>query len=160
MLPIRTILLPTDLSDWSENAFQAACGLARGFGARVMVLYVKAPPVVAYGELGPVVPDPIQTTDDLIDRLGEMHHVDPRLRVEYRVADGDPASEIVRLAKELPADLVVMATHGRTGLRRLLMGSVAEAVVRRASCPVLTLKTPFPAAVETPAPADREPVMV
>jgi universal stress protein A len=61
------------------------------------------------------------------------------------VAEGDPAEMILRVAEEVHADLIVMGTHGRTGLSRLLMGSVAEQVVRRAPCPVLTMKAPFPA---------------
>jgi len=60
--------------------------------------------------------------------------------------EGDVATEILRLAQETGSDLIVMGTHGRTGLARLLMGSVAEQVVRKAPCPVLTVKTPFPAA--------------
>src|SRR5262249_48839479 len=63
--------------------------------------------------------------------------------IEYRLSEGDPAVEIIRLAAEVKANLIVMGTHGRTGLGRLMMGSVAEAVLRRAPCPVLTLKAPF-----------------
>ena len=65
---------------------------------------------------------------------------DPTVPYEHRLITGDPATAIARLAEEEQADLIVMGTHGRTGLTRLLMGSVAEAVVRRAPCPVLTYK--------------------
>ena len=61
---------------------------------------------------------------------------------EFRTLHGDPATEIVRLAEQERVDLIVMATTGRTGLRRVLMGSVAEAIVRQATCPVLSLKEP------------------
>jgi nucleotide-binding universal stress UspA family protein len=143
MLPIRTILHPTDFSERSQYAFQTAHSLARDHGAGLVVLYVRAPTVVAYGEMGPIVPDPIQTPDDVKDRLSALHVLDPWVEVEYRVRDGDPAAETIRLASEVKANLIVMGTHGRTGLGRLLMGSAAEAVLRRAPCPVLTLKAPF-----------------
>jgi hypothetical protein len=75
---------------------------------------------------------------------------------------GDPASAILRVTQELPADLIVMGTHGRTGLGRLLMGSVAEQVVRKAPCPVVTVKTPLPEkkASEVPTGSDKEKVEV
>ncbi|HKI30379.1 MAG TPA: universal stress protein [Gemmataceae bacterium] len=162
MLPIRTILHPTDFSERSEDAFQAASSLARDHGARIVVVYVRAPAVMigAFGELGPVVPDPVQTPADVKERLSALHVLDPALEVEYRVAEGDPATEIVQQARALAANLIVMGTHGRTGLGRLLRGSVAEVVLRRAPCPVLTLKAPlFVGAVETTT-AAREPAAV
>jgi nucleotide-binding universal stress UspA family protein len=157
MLPIRTILHPTDFSERSEHAFQAAYSLARDHGSRLVVAYVRAPTVVAYGEMGPIVPDPVQTPDDVRSRLDGRHVLDPWVEVEYRVADGGPAEEIVRLASEIDANLIVMGTHGRTGLGRLLMGSVAEAVLRHAPCAVLTLKAPFAAGVAPPAPVEGQP---
>jgi nucleotide-binding universal stress UspA family protein len=63
------------------------------------------------------------------------------IQVEHVLREGDAAAEILRMAKELPSDLIVLGTHGRTGPRRMVMGSVAEAVLRHASCPVLTLKS-------------------
>jgi nucleotide-binding universal stress UspA family protein len=66
------------------------------------------------------------------------------------LTDGEPYAEILRVAEDDGCDLIVMGTHGRTGLRRLLMGSVAEQVLRQASCPVLTVKTPFPESVSAP----------
>jgi nucleotide-binding universal stress UspA family protein len=143
MLPIRTILHPTDFSERSEYAFQAAYSLARDHGSRLVVAYVRAPTVVAYGELGPIVPDPVQTPEDVKSRLTARHVLDPWVEVDYRVADGEPAAEIVRLAGKDNANLIVMGTHGRTGVGRLLMGSVAEAVLRHAPCAVMTLKAPF-----------------
>lgn len=73
---------------------------------------------------------------------------DPNVKYEHRMVTGDPAGRIVELAEEENIDLIVMGTHGRTGLKRLLMGSVAEAVVRRAKCPVLTFKEPHPPEAE------------
>lgn len=144
MLPVRTILHPTDFSEQAQHAFAAAHALARDHGSRLVVLYVRAPAVVGYGELGPVVPDPMWEPADVKATLAALRLPDPGVEVEYRVAEGDTAAEIVRLARVLAADLIVMGTHGRTGLGRLLLGSVAEAVLRRAPCPVLTLREPFP----------------
>jgi nucleotide-binding universal stress UspA family protein len=152
MLELRTILHPTDFSERSEGAFQAACSLARDHGARLVVLYVQQPDVVVCAEYTAYVPDPIQTPADVKESLSARHAIDPGLDVEYRVANGDPTAQILHAARELNANLIVMGTHGRTGLGRLLMGSVAEAVSRRAPCPVLTLKAPFPVgAVESAA---------
>jgi nucleotide-binding universal stress UspA family protein len=72
------------------------------------------------------------------------------VRVEHRLVAGDPGAEILRAAREEPCDLIVMGTHGRTGLGRVLLGSVAEQVVRRAPCPALTVKAP----AESGRPAD------
>jgi nucleotide-binding universal stress UspA family protein len=77
--------------------------------------------------------------------LEQIRPADPRLEVRHRLAEGDPAEEILRAAEEEGADLIVMGTHGRGGLSRLLMGSVAEAVMRKALCPVLTVRGPIPA---------------
>jgi nucleotide-binding universal stress UspA family protein len=142
MLSIRTILHPTDFSERSEHAFHLACSLARDHGARVVLLHVVSIPVAAYE--GVVLPPPIEeATEDAKRRLSQMEPAG--IPVEHRVAEGDAAEMILRVAEEVHADLIVMGTHGRTGLSRLLMGSVAEQVVRRAPCPVLTTKSPFPA---------------
>jgi nucleotide-binding universal stress UspA family protein len=82
---------------------------------------------------------------------------DPAVKIEHRLAEGDPAREILRVARETGCDLIVMGTHGWTGLGRLLMGSVAEQVVRKATCPVLTVKTPIPDTA-IPAPSGGEAV--
>jgi nucleotide-binding universal stress UspA family protein len=160
MLSIRTILHPTDFSERAEYAFRAACSLARDHGARLVILYVQHPDVVGFAEYTACVPDPIQTPADVKETLSARHAIDPRLDVEYRVAEGDPAAQIVHAATELDADLIVMSTHGRTGLGRLLMGSVAEAVSRGAPCPVLTLKVPFPVRPAEPAGAIKESATV
>ena len=78
--------------------------------------------------------------------------------MDTRVHEGDPATQIVRVAQETRCDLIVLGTHGRTGLGRLLMGSVAEQVLRKAPCPVLTVKTPFPETSSAPGVPAREPV--
>jgi nucleotide-binding universal stress UspA family protein len=150
VLPIQTILHPTDFSDHSDFAFRLACALARDYGARLVLLHVAAQPVIVYGE-GVVPPDPEEYLEALKKKLFALEVLDPSVRAERRLKEGDPVTEILAEARETNADLVVMGTHGRTGLGRLLMGSVAEQVVRKASCPVLTVRTPFPEPVPSGA---------
>src|SRR5262245_14240243 len=152
MLSLRTILHPTDFSERSDYAYRLACALARDYGARLLILHVVPPPVTVIGDAvwaGPVHID----FKELQDKLSKLQGPDP-VRVERRLEEGNPAEEIVRVAREAPCDLIVMGTHGRRGLGRLLLGSVAEQVLRQAPCPVVTVKAPFPA----PAPAPAVPV--
>jgi nucleotide-binding universal stress UspA family protein len=141
MLPVRTILYPTDFSERSDAGFRLACALARDYDARLIVLHVVPTPAIVY--LGGVVPpEPDQTRQQLWDKLRLMRPDDPAITLEHRLVEGEPAPAILHLAEKLNCDLIVLGTHGRTGLGRFLMGSVAEQVLRRASCPVVTVKTP------------------
>jgi nucleotide-binding universal stress UspA family protein len=144
MFPIRTILHPTDFSDPSRYAFQVACALAKDHGAKLLVLHAEAVPVVAYTE-GVVVPLDLEAyRESMTDTLHQVRPADPAVWVEHRLELGpDPVTEILRVAESEHCDLIVMGTHGRTGLRRVLMGSVAEHVMRKAPCPVLTVRGPF-----------------
>ena len=147
MRPIRTILHPTDFSERSANAFEVACTLARDSGARLIVLHVLERPVIAYTGVAMAPPAPGPSEDERIALLKQLHQVQPptpAVAVEHRLEQGDPATGILQIAQEVGCDLIVMGTHGRTGLGRLLLGSVAEKVLRKAPCPVLTVKTPFP----------------
>jgi nucleotide-binding universal stress UspA family protein len=150
VLPFHTLLHPTDFSDRSEYASRLACLLARDYGARLVVVHVAVPPVVVYGE-GVVPPEPEVFRAQAQEKLDRLEAPGAELRLERRLAEGDPVTEILHLAQEIGADLIVMGTHGRTGLSRLLMGSVAEQVVRQAPCPVLTVRMPFAEAVPVPA---------
>jgi nucleotide-binding universal stress UspA family protein len=143
MLAIHTVLHPTDFSESSDFAFRLACTLARDYGARLVVVYVAEPPVPLYGD-GVVIPPPDVDKEPLRVQLQQLRPRDPKVPVEHRLAEGDAATEILSLAKETQADVIVMGTHGRTGLSRVLMGSVAEQVVRKAPCPVVTVKSPQP----------------
>lgn len=138
---MRKILFPTDFSHTGDAALALATSLARERGATLLVVHVEEPPA-AYGggEMYYGMPDPM--TEDLQRMLNAVVPPDPAVPYEHRLITGDPASAITRLAQEEEVDLIVMGTHGRTGLMRFLMGSVAEAVVRRAPCPVLTLRQP------------------
>lgn len=137
----KKILFPTDFSHTGDASLRLATALARDSGAELLIVHVQEPPM-AYGggELYYGVPNP--AVEDLERMLAAVKPTDPNVRYQHRLATGDPASAIVRLAEEEKADLIVMGTHGRTGFFRLLMGSVAEAIVRRAKCPVLTFKEP------------------
>ncbi len=143
MLAIRTILHPTDFLEHSMHAYWLASALARDYGARLVALHVVAAPTVVYGE-GVVPPDPAALQAEAVARLQALPAPSGKVAVERHVVEGDAAEVTLRLAKELHADLIVMGTHGRTGLGRLLMGSVAERVLREADCPVLTVKATVP----------------
>jgi nucleotide-binding universal stress UspA family protein len=106
--------------------------------------------------LGPLVPEPVEIAKELREKPAALRPPDPAVRFEGRLCEGEPAEEIIRLAGKTRSDLIVMGTHGRTGLGRLLLGSVAEEVLRRAPCPVLLLKKPFPDGAPSAAPSDAE----
>jgi nucleotide-binding universal stress UspA family protein len=141
MLSLQTILHPTDFLECSAYAFQLACALARDHGARLLVLHVPVPPpLVTYGELEKALQAPGGYRATLLDQLNRLQPADPGIGVEHLLQEGDPATEILQVAQARLCDLIVMGTHGRTGLSRLLVGSVAETVLRHAPCPVLLVK--------------------
>ena len=144
----QKILFPTDFSPASEVVLRHATALAKGNNATLLILHVEEPPL-AYGsgEMFYSVSD--FSTESLQKLLDKVTPPDPAVPVVRRLVTGDPASEIPRVAKEENVDLIVMGTHGRTGLLRMLMGSVAELVVRRAPCAVLTVRQPEAAATTT-----------
>jgi nucleotide-binding universal stress UspA family protein len=146
---IRSILLPTDFSECGNYALSYAASLARTFKASIICLNVIEPIVPTVGYSGMTEPMPIadiaeQMEDSAERELPKLAECDEcsGLNVEEVVAHGEAASEIVRVAKERAVDLIVIASHGRTGLGRILFGSTAEAVVRHAACPVLVVKPP------------------
>lgn len=147
MLQLAAILHPTDFSPSSEHAFHLACSLARDHGARLIVLHVAIPPVVGYG--GTMTPPPEGDWEALEEQLRHVQTPDATISVEHLLREGDPVAEILRVAEESKCDLIVMGTHGRRGAARLLMGSVAEHVVRKAACPVLVVKTPLSGSLAT-----------
>jgi nucleotide-binding universal stress UspA family protein len=142
MLPIKTILLPTDFSECSSQALRVATLLARETKARLIVLHVAEMEVVYSGVLGGVPTDPLLYLNGLESHLAHITPHDLDDRVETRVVEGDPVTEILAAAEGSECDLIVLGTHGRRGLRRALLGSVAEGVLRSARCPVLTIKAP------------------
>lgn len=137
------ILFPTDFSVLARTALEMATSLAKQRGAKLMIVHVEEPPI-AYGggELYYGVAEPDR--QEIKKMLSEVLPTDPDVGYEHRLLIGSPATSIVQLADSENVDMIVMPTHGRTGLMRLLMGSVAEEIVRKAKCPVLTVKAPAP----------------
>jgi nucleotide-binding universal stress UspA family protein len=144
MLTIHTILHPTDFSERSDYAFCLSCSLAHDYGARLVLLHVIPPPVLVAG--GDSVASSIieDFHHQISDKLGRLQSRYPDVHVEHRLAQGDPVTEILRVAQDSKIDMVVMGTHGLTGLKRVVMGSVAEGVASSATCPVVIVRTPFP----------------
>jgi len=151
---IERILCPTDFSEFSERALRRAVSLARWFEARVTALHVtprRLPWAVPaeYGRYLSVPADLLQSCQE--EEAKELaRFVEPHLGdgtpIETKLVEGDPGREIQAAAEAMPADLVVMGTHGRSGFEHLLLGSVTEKVLRRAPCPVLTVSKPEAAA--------------
>jgi nucleotide-binding universal stress UspA family protein len=146
---LRRILLPTDFSGCANYAFPYAAAIARATQARILCVHVVEPVVPAVGYSGLADPMPIADMSEQLEDSAEREL--PRLtdceelkglEVEEVIVHGDAAAEIVRVAGEQEADLIVISSHGRTGLGRMIFGSTAEAVVRHASCPVLVVKPP------------------
>jgi nucleotide-binding universal stress UspA family protein len=108
----------------------------------LIVLHVAEPPVVGYE--GTMTPPAEGDWMALKERLRRIRAPDAKIPIKRRLEEGDPAAEILRVAAESDCDVIMMGTHGRTWMARVLMGSVAEQVVRRATCPVLVVKTPLP----------------
>lgn len=137
MRRLRKILCPVDFDSASALALGHAADLARERQAKLYVLYVVPTPP------GPEAPmDFIKLEDRARARLERLARKKIGARTDWRVhvRSGPPAIEVVRAAEGLGVDLIVMATHGRKGLRHLVLGSVAEGVVREAPCPVLTMR--------------------
>lgn len=146
---LRKILLPTDFSGCANYALPYAAAIARATGATIVCVHVVEPivPAVGYSSLAEPMPiaDISEQLEDSAEReLPQLAECDDfnGLEVEEVIVHGDAAAEIVRVAGEHEIDLIVVSSHGRTGLGRIIFGSTAEAVVRHASCPVLVVKPP------------------
>lgn len=153
MIEIRRILCPVDFSDHSRRALDHAIAIARWYESTVTVLRVfSAAPVAAFGP-GPVVLEPIVLTsvdrDQLLADTKAFAETEsaPGITIEALVREGNAAEEILEQATSMKADLLVIGTHGRSGFERLVLGSVAEKVLRKANCPVMTVPKRLPDAV-------------
>jgi nucleotide-binding universal stress UspA family protein len=141
------ILAPIDFEPSSQEALEVAIDLALAFDARLTVAHALEMPAYAYGTLGLLPADlwaPVEqaATKQLESTLAAVRKRMPR--AESLFANGPPSVEILRAIELSKADLVVMGTHGRRGLSRVLLGSVAEAVLRASAVPVLTIRTKAP----------------
>ena len=149
MLPFKKIVCPTDFSEPSNQALEAGGELAVQFKAELLVVHIvpQVPPV-SPGIVSPRAFNVAAYQEELVkssgDALGELieNRLPKNLKVKPIVTQGDPADEIVHIAQVEKADLIVIATHGLTGWRRFVFGSVAEKVVRTARGPVLTIHPP------------------
>jgi universal stress protein A len=146
-MDIRHILAPTDFSDYSKDAIRYALELAQTFGAKLSLLHaVELPPYPIEGFV------PSTMGADLLNDLERQasaelaqvlpHAQEAKIEVTRSVVIGSPFQKIIETAEAEHVDLIVMATHSRTGLSHLIIGSVAERAVRTAPCPVLTIRPP------------------
>jgi nucleotide-binding universal stress UspA family protein len=129
MIRVTKILYPTDFSPYSNQAYFHAVGLAEAYGASLTMVYVHTP----------------GTPGDKAhwrSQLEQLRPTNPKIPVSHVLLEGDPAAEIARYAADAGIDVIVIGTHGRTGVDRLVMGSVAERVMREAPCTVLVVKLP------------------
>jgi len=146
MIQLNSILVPLDFSDFSKQAFRYALALAEKFDAKMELLNVLI-------DMEALVPEPgmlISTSDQFMQDQKEsalktmQEWIEEcsaqQYSIECKTVIGTPFLEIIRHAKAADSDLIIIGTHGRTGLQHVLMGSVAEKVVRKAPCPVLTVR--------------------
>lgn len=140
---LKKILVPTDFSACSQKALQYAIALAKQFSASLTLLNVVTP-VADVGELGmgtPVFPEG-EIREYSMSRLAALAKSDigKQVSAATEVRVGQPVIEIIEAAREQQIDLIIMGTHGHTGLKHFLLGSVTENVVRHAKCPVLVVR--------------------
>lgn len=145
----KKILFCTDFSENSHYAFTYALNIAKNYSSKLVILHV-APGIVHPDELSTYLPS--EKLDEL--KIVRKKNVDQQLETHYLkkmenfkesqviVKEGQPFLEIIRTAKNEGVDLIIMGTHGRTGLDHMLLGSTAEKVVRQSPCPVLTIRLP------------------
>ncbi|HPN38516.1 MAG TPA: universal stress protein [Melioribacteraceae bacterium] len=145
---IKKILVPIDFSDYSKNALKYASQFAKFFNANITVIYVIEPLVYPSDfSLGQVAIPSVEydmqdKAKEELERLVNEEFSD-LIKTELIIKAGKPFVEIIETAAEIDADLIIIATHGHTGVEHLLFGSTAEKVVRKAPCPVLSLRDPI-----------------
>jgi nucleotide-binding universal stress UspA family protein len=145
MIEMRRILFPCDFSPFSQRALGQAVALARAYGADLLALHVIPVTVIPSPALA-YYPNPLLLDPGAQDRIREelRRFVEPArqagVHAEVEVRQGAPSRQIVEMAGTLHADLIVMGTHGRGGFERVVLGSVAEKVLRKAPCPVMTVR--------------------
>lgn len=143
LFKIRRILVPIDFSPCSKKALHYAIPFAKQFGARLCLLYVGQG-YYLLPDLAPIDINAYKMTEraDAAGKLASFatQEIPPTLAVDILVRNGQPALEIAEAAKDLGADLIVISTHGYTGVKHVWFGSIAEQVVRHAACPVLVVR--------------------
>ncbi|MBU1096564.1 MAG: universal stress protein [Ignavibacteriae bacterium HGW-Ignavibacteriae-2] len=145
---IKKILVPIDFSDYSKNALRYSVNFAKSISAKMYLIYVIEPMIYpadfSMGQIAIPAAD-IDMTKRAQEELNTLanNEIDNSIAVEVIIKSGKPFVEIIETASEIDADLIIIATHGHTGVEHLLFGSTAEKVVRKAPCPVLTLREPL-----------------
>mgnify|MGYP003417062116 FL=1 len=145
---INKVLVPIDFSDYSKSALRYAVNFAKSFNAEIILIYVVEPviypPDFSMGQIA--LPSITTEWDDRAkDELQKLakSEIIGAVKVKTIIKTGKPFVEIIETAKEENVDLIIIATHGRSGVEHILFGSTAEKVVRKAPCPVLTLREPL-----------------
>ena len=145
---ISKVLVPIDFSDYSKNALKYAVSFVNRFNSQLFLVYVVEPiiypPDFSMGQIAiPAVDlDIDKRAADELKKLADQE-IPANIKVKTIVKTGKPFIEIIETAREEDIDLIIIATHGHTGMEHILFGSTAEKVVRKAPCPVLTLREPL-----------------
>ena len=149
MISLQQIVVATDLSDNSLQAVSYACSLAEQFGSDVHLLHIVVHPFVEFAEasqrdfarkFSEIEQQQLEAAKESLEGMTTEPLSDP-VRLSRITRSGFPVTDIPRYVDETNSDLLVLGTHGRTGLKHVLMGSVCEAIVRHARCPVLTVRS-------------------
>jgi nucleotide-binding universal stress UspA family protein len=147
MISYRRILVATDFSDYSKEALDYAIYLAKQFDGGLYLLHVFEMPPYSHPGVSPGMQPDVQRwiqglREEAEKRLTVLKEefAPQEVKIHPVFKEGNAFIEILKAAEEIPADLIVLGTHGRTGLPHVLLGSVAERVVRKASCPVFTVR--------------------
>jgi nucleotide-binding universal stress UspA family protein len=156
VIEIERILCPIDFSDFSRRALDHAVAISRWYESTITLLHVcTVVPVAAYAPGSGVLPSAALTPEDRKALLASMERfaegeAGTNVAIDLDIAEGSTATAILAKADAMPADLLVMGTHGRSGFERLVLGSVTEKVLRKAACPVLTVPKAVPDVVPAP----------
>jgi nucleotide-binding universal stress UspA family protein len=149
MIKLRNILFPTDYSELSKHALTYVRSFAESYKADVHILHVVDEAYQYWMAMGPNMMPVGPPPEDLVElgkkesaRFVAEHFADSKFAIHQAVVLGRPFIEIVRYARDNNVDLIILGTHGRSGLKHALLGSVAERVVRKAPCPVMTIRDP------------------
>jgi nucleotide-binding universal stress UspA family protein len=148
MIVIDRIVVPTDFSQGSAHALRQAVEFARRFNAEIVLVHVIEPPVypaMTFGAAAASLPAiHAEIRDNATKHLERLcaELTQQGIKARFILRDGSPFLEIVGVAEQEKANLIVIATHGHSGIKHLLLGSTAEKVVRKARCPVLTVREP------------------
>ncbi|GAB4128024.1 MAG: universal stress protein [Ignavibacteriales bacterium] len=148
MNEIKKILVPIDFSDYSKNALKYAVDFALTFKSKIFLIYVIEPMIYPTDfSIGQVAIPAVE--NDMSARAEEelknliRTEIGDKVESDFMIKSGKPFLEIIETASELDIDLIIISTHGHTGVEHLLFGSTAEKVVRKAPCPVLTIREPI-----------------